>query len=155
MTPIIGDLISNTVGKVVEGGIDIIKKLIPDKDKQLQAEAELRTLGLTIGQEAQKYEHEERMAQAEVAKIDAASSDAYQRRARPTTLWICNLALLYVFIVYPLLQWFLTIAVLWTVKLVGVTAPPLPDAEYLFVLLGALLGFGGYRTFEKWKGAAR
>jgi hypothetical protein len=155
VTPIIGDLISNTIGKVVEGGIEIIKKLIPDKDKQLQAENELRTMGLAMSQEALKLEHTERMAQAEIAKIDAASPDKYQRRARPTTIWICNLALAYVFVGHPLLQWFLATSLAWTSRLANVTAPPLPDAEYLFMLLGALLGFGGYRSYEKVKGVAR
>jgi hypothetical protein len=152
MIPIISDLIANTVGKVVDGGMDIIKKLVPDKDKQIQAEMELRNLGIQIAAEATKMEHEERMGQIEINKIDASSQDAYQRRARPTTLWICNIALFYVFIGFPIAEWLLKISVLWTTKLAGITPPPLPDAEYLLIVLGALLGFGGYRTFERVKG---
>jgi len=144
--PIIGDLIANTVGKVVEGGIDIIKKLIPDKDKQLEAEAALRTLGLQAEQDLRRQEHDEKMGQIDINKIEAASNDAYVRRARPTVMWICAAALAYNFIGYPILQW------VCALKYPTVVPPVLPNVEYLFVVLGALLGFGGFRTYEKTRG---
>ena len=37
----------------------------------------------------------------------------------------------------------------------GLTPPGLPDAEYLFIVLGALLGFGGFRSWEKWRGVTK
>jgi hypothetical protein len=134
------------VGKVVEGGIDIIKKLIPDKEKQLEAEAALRTLGLQAEQDLRRQEHDEKMGQIEIDKIEAGSNDAYVRRARPTVMWICAFALAYNFLGYPVLQW---IGAIWYPK---ITYPTLPDVQYLFIVLGALLGFGGFRTYEKTKG---
>jgi hypothetical protein len=111
---------------------------IPDCDKQLEAENKLRD-----------QEHEEKMGQIDINKLEAASPDPYVRRARPTTLWICNFALAYVFLVHPLACW---AAAIWRP---GLTPPGLPDAEYLFIVLGALLGFGGFRSWEKWKGVSR
>lgn len=155
MTPIIGDLIKNTVGNLVEGAMEIIKKLVPDKDKQLQAEAELRTLGLTIAAQAQTYEHDERMGQIEINKIDAASSDPYQRRARPTIMWICAFGFAYAFVVHPLLQWAVAVIACFYWQARELVPPALPDVEYLVTMLGAVLGLGGYRTYEKFKGVAR
>jgi hypothetical protein len=155
MTPIIGDLIKNTVGNLVEGAMDIIKKLVPDRDKQLQAEAELRTLGLTIAAQAQTFEHEERMGQVEINKVEAASNDPYVRRARPTIMWICAFGFGYSFVLHPLLQWAVALAACFYPAARGMVPPSLPDADVLLTMLGAILGLGGYRTYEKFKGVAR
>lgn len=148
MVPILSDLFANTIGKVVEGGIDIIKKLVPDKDAQFQIEAQLKALAYEAELEVRKQEHDEKMGQIDINKIEAASNDAYVRRARPTVMWICAFALAYNFIIYPIAGWYCAI---WQPT---VTPPVLPDPEYLFIVLGALLGFGGFRTFEKMKGVA-
>jgi hypothetical protein len=146
MIPIIGDLISNTVGNIVNGGIEIIKKMVVDKDKQAEAEFALRTIGLQAEQELRKQEHDEKMGQIDINKIEAASEDAFVRRARPSVMWICAFALAYNFIGYPIAQW---LCAIWRPE---IHPPVLPDPEYLFIVLGALLGFGGFRTFEKMKG---
>jgi hypothetical protein len=122
---------------------------IPDRDKQLEAEFAFKAIALEAENKLRDQEHEEKMGQIEINKLEAASPDAFVRRARPTTLWICNFALAYVFLVHPLACW---AAAIWRP---GLTPPGLPDAEYLFIVLGALLGFGGFRSWEKWKGVAR
>ena len=137
------------IGEIVQGGIEIIKKLIPDRDKQLEAEFALRTIALEAENRLRDQEHAEKMGQIDINRIEAASPDPYVRRARPTTLWICNAALGYVFIVHPLACW---AAAVWKPDL---KPPGLPDAEYLFIVLGALLGFGGFRSWEKWKGVTK
>ena len=137
------------IGEIVEGGISIIKRLIPDRDKQLEAELALKTIALAAENKLREQEHAEKMGQIEVNRIEAASADPYVRRARPTTLWICNAALGYVFILHPLASW---AAAIWRPT---VAPPVLPDAEYLFIVLGALLGFGGFRSWEKWKGITK
>jgi hypothetical protein len=137
------------IGEIVEGGISIIKRLIPDRDKQIEAEFALKTIALQAENRLREQEHAEKMGQIDINKIEAASPDPYVRRARPTTLWICNAALGYVFIGHPLACW---AAAVWKPDL---NPPGLPDAEYLFIVLGALLGFGGFRSWEKWKGVTK
>jgi hypothetical protein len=137
------------IGDVIQGGIEIIKKLIPDRDKQIEAEFALKTIALEAENRLRDQEHAEKLGQIEINRLEAQSTDPYVRRARPTTLWICNLALGYVFLVHPLLSW---AAATWRPDL---TPPALPDAEYLFIVLGALLGFGGFRSWEKWKGVTK
>jgi hypothetical protein len=137
------------IGEIVQAGIEIVKKLIPDKDKQLEAELALKMVAVEAERKLREQEHAEKMGQIEINKLEAQSPDAYVRRARPTTVWICNAALGYVFVGHPLLAW---AAAVWRPDL---TPPALPDAEYLFIVLGALLGFGGFRSWEKWKGVTK
>jgi hypothetical protein len=44
----------------------------------------------------------------------------------------------------------------WLLQVLGADAPGLPpvETEVLYVLLANLLGFGGYRTFERVRGKA-
>jgi hypothetical protein len=148
MIPVLGDLIESTVGKVVDGGMDIIKRLIPDKAAQAAAEIEMRKLALDITRENEGRAHEEIMGQLDINKTEAASSDAFVRRARPAIMWICAAAFGYTFIAYPFLQWGFAI---WKP---GIVPPVLPNTDQLYVVLYTLLGFGGYRTFEKMKGVS-
>lgn len=134
------------ISDIVSGGMDIIKRLIPDREKQIEAEYALRTIALEAENKLRDQEHQEKMGQIDINKLEAQSSDAYVRRARPTTLWICNFALAYIFLVHPLASW---ASAIWFPT---IDIPVLPDAEYLFIVLGALLGFGGFRSWEKFKG---
>lgn len=63
---------------------------------------------------------------------------------RPAVGWVCVAGYALQFVVGPLIQW-------WA-ALHGQTVPPYGAGDQLFVLLGALLGLGGLRTFEKTRG---
>lgn len=136
------------IGNIIDGATKIINKAVTDKDKQMEIAAELQKMAINAEQELLKLEHKEKMGQIDINKVAAASNDSFVRRARPATLWICNAGLAYTFIFYPLGCWALRV---WAPE---IEPPPMIDAEYLFVILGGLLGFGGYRTYEKMKGVA-
>lgn len=87
------------------------------------------------------------LAQIAVNQAEAANPNLFVSGARPAAIWICDLGLLYVFIVRPLLT--------WLSPSIGLTAlPPDIDGNALMTLIMALLGLGGYRTYEKAKGVA-
>ncbi len=67
---------------------------------------------------------------------------------RPFIGWVCGFALVYHYIVDRLLSWVLAV---WFPAIVG----PGFDVKDLLVILGGLLGFGGFRMVEKVKGVAR
>jgi hypothetical protein len=136
------------IGDIIKGAENIISEVVEDKDKKNQLLAEFKKMSLDAEQKLLEMEHKEKMAQIDINKQAAASSDKYVRRARPTTLWIANIGLAYVFLLHPLGCWALKI---WAPE---ITPPPMIDAEYLLILLGGLLGFGGYRTYEKMKGVS-
>jgi len=152
MTPIIGDFISNTVGKVVQGAIDIVKKMVPDKDKAAEIEAALQTQAIALELELRKQEHDEKMGQIDINKIEAASEDPFVRRWRPAIGWICAAAMAYNFLLFPFAEWGVALYLLNHPEVKAIPFPTLPDPQTLMVLLGALLGLGGFRTFEKIKG---
>ena len=77
------------------------------------------------------------LAQSETNKIEAASPRFFIAGARPAVLWVCVLALLYNFVVRPILV------------AAGVADAPEIDAASLWPLMGGVLGLGGYRTYEK------
>ena len=63
-------------------------------------------------------------------------------------MWVCCLGLFWSFFLAPFLSWLIVAS--------GSTATlPAIETEGLLSLTLALLGLGGYRSFEKFKGVAR
>lgn len=93
------------------------------------------------------------IAQIELNKIDAASSDSFRGNWRPAIGWVCVLGLFYQLIFQPLFPWSLdTVLLLTNSKMVSLPAMPKLDDTTLFSLISGLLGIGGFRTFEKVRG---
>lgn len=140
MTPIIGGLI--------ETALKLIDKVLPDPAQKAQAQLELLKLQQAGEFKALEADLQLALAQADINKTDAASSDPFQRRWRPAAGWVCVAGFGYMALLQPLLP--------WLVAVLGLDAPPLPkiDIDVMMVLLGNLLGFGGFRTYERVKGKA-
>ena len=85
-------------------------------------------------------------AQATINAADAASGSNFRGGWRPAIGWVCGIALLYQFLLRPILPWMLAV--------IGHPVPMLPDLnmETLTTLLLGMLGLGGMRTAEKIKG---
>lgn len=86
------------------------------------------------------------LAQADINKVEAASTRIFIAGWRPFIGWVCGVNLAYVWIGRDLLMW-LIVLVGWTVP-----TPPLVMQEHMFELLLGLLGLGTLRTIEKIKG---
>ena len=121
---------------------DLLCKFIPDQTEKLKLAHEIATL-------AQKHAHENALAQIEVNKVEAASNSIFKSGWRPAIGWVCGFAFAYHFVLQPLLVFILTYA--------GHPVPELPefDMASLMTVLGGLLGLGGLRTFEKYKGVTK
>lgn len=121
---------------------DLLGKFIPDQTEKLKLAHEIATL-------AQKQAHENALAQIEVNKVEAASNSIFKSGWRPAIGWVCGFAFAYHFVLQPLLVFILTYA--------GHPVPELPefDMASLMTVLGGLLGLGGLRTFEKYKGVTK
>lgn len=89
------------------------------------------------------------MVQAEINRIEAQHRSVFVAGWRPFIGWVCGWALAYSFILRDLLAWALALA--------GAVAAPPPELamEHLITILMALLGLGGFRTFEKLKGRTK
>jgi hypothetical protein len=122
------------IDKLIEPVSDIVSKFVKDKDLQAKLDHELQTLF-----------HQANLAQIELLKEDAKSNNWFQNSWRPFVGWICGVAMLYHFILQPLLHTVLTAS--------GVQVA-LPDFEFsqLSTILMAMLGMSGLRSYEKTKG---
>ena len=121
---------------------DVVGRFLPeDKEKKAQAEREIRA-----SREANLAKVNLAQAQANIEQ--AKHPSIFVAGARPAIMWICAFALGWQFILAPILSW---IIVTWYPM---VTLPMLETGELTSLVL-ALLGLGGMRTAEKWRGVAR
>jgi hypothetical protein len=125
------------IDKLIDPITRILDKFVADKDLKLKLQHELN-------QEL----HKANMAQIEVNKEQAKHSSLFVSGARPAIMWVCCLGLFWSFFLAPFLSWLIVAS--------GSTATlPAIETEGLLSLTLALLGLGGYRSFEKFKGVAR
>jgi|TARA_A100000172_G_scaffold36808_1_gene22427 hypothetical protein len=131
-------LINTLVGPVT----GLLDKFIEDKDQKAKLAHDIATM-------SDKHAQEIALAQIEVNKAEASSGSLFKGGWRPFVGWICGVALLYHFILSPL--------IIFIVALTGAQLPPLPefDMSSLMTVLLGMLGIGGLRTYEKQKGLTK
>lgn len=83
------------------------------------------------------------LAQLDINKIEASNPQIFVSGGRPAAIWVCVAGLAYT-VAYPLLT--------WAAQSVGLHAIPALDTTVLQYLLGALLGVGAMRSYDKTKG---
>ena len=120
----------------------LLDKFIEDKDQKNALAHEIATL-------AEKQAHEAQLAQIEVNKQEAQHRSIFVSGWRPFVGWITAVSLAWHFILAPI--------ILFTTAIVGVEIPQLPsfDMETLTTILLGMLGLGGLRSFEKYKGLTK
>lgn len=113
----------------------LIDKLVPDVNAAAQAKLELAKMEAT-------GELQQVMAQLDINKVEAASTNLFVAGWRPFIGWVCGSALASNYILAP-----------FVAALFGRALPQLSLTDLMPVLF-ALLGLGGMRSFEKVKGVA-
>jgi len=116
---------------------DLIGKAIPDKNKRMELEASIKAQMIDL-----------QKAQADINLEQAKHPSIFVSGSRPAILWICALGLAWQFFLAPLMNWAVVISG-------SSIQPPVINTEGLMTLTLSLLGLGGLRTAEKWKGVAR
>ncbi len=143
-------ILGNLIGKIVDKGGDIIKKMVSDKDLAKRLEHEFRT---QMGQNSADFntlvvETEERIfaAQQKTIQAELQQSDLYTKRARPkiaTKSFYAGLA-------YVLLSRLPVLGV--QVPFTDMVVMPFQyEWEVLMLLYAPALTYMGVRGFEKWK----
>ena len=127
---------------MVEAGLKIIDKVIPDADAKNKAKAawELEVI---------KTAQVEAVAQAETNSTEATSSDPFTSRWRPFIGWVCGFAFAWMCVGQPLFSWTYTLITKQPSPVV-----PLPTDLLMTTLLG-MLGLGTLRTVEKLRGVTK
>ena len=119
----------------------VIDRLVPDKNAKSKAMREM--------EKALVDAHAKGMlGQLEINKVEAGHRSIFVAGWRPMCGWICAAALGFHFIVAPVVQWAGTI---------GGWHLPIPefDMSSLMTILLGMLGIGGMRSFEKFKGITK
>ena len=115
----------------------VLDKFVQDKD-----------LKAKLDQELNMAFHNANLAQIELNKEEAKNTSLFDSGWRPSVGWICSFALGYHFILEPLISYILAIA--------GYDInPPSFDFSQLSTILMGMLGLGGLRSYEKFKGVDR
>ena len=120
----------------------LLDKFIEDKDQKNKLAHEIATM-------AEKQMHEQVMGQLEVNKAEAKHRSIFVAGWRPFIGWTCGIALMAHFVLFP--------ATDFVTAYMGLEVPPMPafDMESLMTVLLGMLGWGGMRSFEKFKGVSK
>ena len=131
-------LLKNLVGPVS----DILDKVVEDKDQKALLAHEIATM-------AERHAQELAKGQLEVNKAEAAHRSIFVAGWRPFIGWTCGIALMAHFVLFP--------ATDFVVAYMGYEIPPMPafDMDSLMTVLLGMLGLGGMRSFEKFKGVSK
>ena len=131
------------IGPVSEVINTVLKRILP---AEKMSETERAKLEAEILLELSKQDWSAAQAQLEINKQEAKHESVFVSGWRPFVGWVCGSALAYHFVLQPSLVFFIALFK-WQV-------PPLPafDMDSLLIVLLGMLGLGGMRTYEKFKG---
>ena len=119
------------IDDAIAAGLQVLNKFVPDPAAKAQAESELRY-------SLQAWDK----AQTDVNAVEAANPNIFVSGWRPMIGWIGAAGLAYQYIFRPL-----------GVGFYNLSLPPL-DGSLMELVVG-LLGFGGMRSWEKYKGLTK
>ena len=144
MAAVVPTLLSFLNGTVLNKILD----LIPDPNKKAEIQLQMAELA-----QSDEFKHIDALlaqaqSQADVDKIEAGSSNWFISGWRPFIGWTCGAAFAVNYVIGPFIAW--TLGLFTKVP----PFPPLDISTMLPVLL-AMLGLGGYRTYEKVQGVAK
>ena len=122
--------------------MDVVGRFLPE-DKEARAKAE-RAVKAQLTTHLAKID----IAQLGINKQEAAHRSIFVAGWRPFIGWTCGVALAYTYVIQPIL--------IFGLGQTGylVSLPTMDMGEMMPVLMG-ILGLGGLRTFEKYKGMAK
>lgn len=135
------------IDTIIGSAAKILDKIIPDPAARDAAKLALIQLEQSGELAALKAETDLALAQSQVNAAEAASGNLFVGGWRPFIGWVCGLALLYTYLLRPVMN-------PWVTQWTAVPMEALDMFELMSILFG-MLGLGGYRTFEKVKGVTK
>ena len=121
------------IDKLIKPVGDILDKFVADKDLKLKLSHELEKEIVSLNR-----------AQIELNKVEASHENVFVAGWRPFIGWACGIALVYHFLIEPIIQYILII------NGSDFTIPEF-DFSQLSTFVMAMLGMSSLRTYEKTK----
>ena len=134
-------MISALISSILPIASTVIDRVVPDKNAQAKAKQALEKALVDAEVAGQ-------LGQLEINKIEAGSRNVFVAGRRPFIGWTCGAAMAYSYVLQPILSFGLGQAGYLIVL------PRVELGEMMPVLLG-MLGLGGLRSFEKFKGLSK
>jgi len=126
-------IIKKMIDQLIKPVSDILDKFVADKDLKLKLSHELEKEIVSLNR-----------AQIELNKVEAAHENVFVAGWRPFIGWACGIALVYHFLLEPIIQYILII-------LGADFKTPEFDFSQLSTIVMAMLGMSSLRTYEKTK----
>lgn len=126
----------------------LFDKFIPDPEAKAKAILELKKEENAQALQELTLEIQSMKLQTDINLEEAKSGNWFAASWRPFIGWVCGVAFAYHFVLQPLIAFFLA-ANGHDMKL------PAFDMDALFTVLMGMLGLGGMRSFEKYKGVTK
>jgi len=120
----------------------LLDKFIEDKDQKAKLAHEIATM-------SERHAHELAKGQIEINKAEAQHRSMFVAGWRPFLGWCLSFAMAWHFVLAPFTMFVCAYA--------GIEIPALPEFDMgsLMTVLMGMLGLGGLRTFEKYKGVTK
>jgi len=133
-------LVNIDAGSIVKSVGDLIDDLITSDEERLEYKLKEKEIDQKVT-----------LAQIEVNKEEAKSSNFLTNSWRPMIGHIGWMSLSYKFILYPLIIWIWVLLQSQDLIDKSINPPPVIDASELYPIILGMLGLGGYRSLEKIK----
>ena len=121
---------------------NLLGKFIEDKDERNKLAHELSTM-------AERHAQEFAKGQLEINKAEATHKSIFVAGWRPFIGWTCGIALCWHFVIAPFTMF------ICAYLMVAIPELPTFDMSSLMTVLMGMLGLGGLRSFEKYKGLTK
>ena len=140
----------------ITAALDLAKMVIPriwkDPAKQAEQIHKLEELARKGDSEELQATVKLLLAQVDVNKLEAQSGDRFVAGWRPFIGWVGGFSLAYAGMFHPLLTWLFHVAQALNYIPVEVSSPPYIETGILGTIVTGMLGIGGMRSFDKFKG---
>jgi len=153
--PVLGDAIAGPLGGAALGFLanklgapDSTVESIKTALAGVTPEQQIKLKELDIQYQQMMIEESQKLPLAQIAvnQEEAKSESKFISGGRPFLIWVCGFAFLYAAILEPLMRFVAKVYFSYT------GAFPMIDTTLTMQVLFGLLGLGGMRTFEKFKG---
>lgn len=125
------------IDDAIAAALKVLDKFVPDPEAKAKAEADLRASLLQWDQ-----------SQAKINEIEAANPNLFVSGWRPWIGWVCGIAFAFNYLT-PYFGWLAG----WLFH-ISIPVPPKLDGSITELVI-ALLGLGGLRSWEKYKGLTK
>jgi hypothetical protein len=149
----VGDLLKNTPGGLVSdiAGklIDTVAGFFPNPEKRAEAAQAIAIAQLNGAFKEEEQQFQLMLEQIKVNEEEAKSTNWFVAGGRPFVVWVGGFTLFYAGLGEPLLRFIASVGFGYA------GAFPVVDTTVTLQVLTGILGLGGMRSFEKFKGVAR